>query len=68
MRTSIYAIAELLRNTTEVENAKIQCISLLRAGGMHPEFFIGGGGWLDWPWDCIEFMFDFKNYVIKIMS
>jgi hypothetical protein len=30
----------------------------------HPEFFTG----LGWPWGYMQFMFDFKNYCIKIMS
>jgi hypothetical protein len=33
--------------------------------GAHPGFFIGRGGGAD-P-EAIYFMFDFKNYVIKIM-
>ena len=33
----------------------------------HTEFVLGGEGGLT-PRLCMKFMFDFKNYVIKIMS
>jgi hypothetical protein len=29
-------------------------------------FLMGGGG--GWPWGYVKFTYDFKNYVIKIMS
>jgi hypothetical protein len=29
-------------------------------------YFFGGGG--GWPWGCKQFIFDFKNNVMKIMS
>jgi hypothetical protein len=34
----------------------------------HPEFLLGGGGGADPETICIQFMFDFKKYVIKIIS
>jgi hypothetical protein len=40
-------------------------IKTLHLPGVHPEFLLGGGGGAD-P-EAIYNLFDFKNYVIKIM-